>query len=109
MKNKLPKKSYRESVMVAQAIANLSKELAIRESTDIENLVQGLKQSIKEVHGVLGLIDKEVKLAGLEHNKNNLRETAQKEFLNKLMKYNKEELQLLFTCVLADLAVKEFV
>lgn len=101
--------THREKEIVRQAIKDLAKQFPVRDSTDIDQLVNSLKHSIKEVNAHLNNIYSAVQAKGGEHNKAWMTEEANRLFIQKLSRYSKDELHLLMVCVLSDLSVKEFI
>lgn len=103
------KLNYREQVLVKQAIADLSKQFPTKDVTDIDNLINSLKHGMKDIHSYLNLIDMEVKSKGQDHSRSMLTTEVQNRILPFLSRYSKDELLLLFTCILADGLVREYI
>lgn len=103
-----PSKEERER-MVREAIRILAKDVKLPAITDIEQLLLSFKRVISNVNAHLNAIDMAVRAAGDEHNRQHLKEEAQRMFLEQSMHYSKEELLLILVCVASDLSVKEIV
>lgn len=103
------KKTERERQIVAAAIEGLKKEFPIADSTDINRLVGQFLARVNGVREQVRAIDDAARAKGVWGDRQLLREETEKMFLTTLANYNKDELHLLFTCVLTDMCVKELV
>lgn len=101
--------THRERQLAINVKADLEKMFPKYQESDIDRLVNSLKKDISTINRFLLGIDAAVKAKGTDHDRKFLMEQTQTLYLQALEKYTKDEMHLLFTCMLADLSIKEIV
>jgi len=104
-----PRRTHRQRQLVQDAIKDLAKQFPVHQDSDIERLIQDCKAGINQVNSTLAAIAQAHRDTGRELDRTTFKEVAQTNYVQFLSKYNKDELHMLFTCVLSDLSVKEFI
>lgn len=98
--------------IVAAGLKGIKQAFPIKDSTDLDQLIQRLKEKIKTIDRQLEAIDHEVKLKGLfdlKAHKMALLDLAQPYYLKHLSEFTQDELHLLFSVWLSDRSVAGFV
>lgn len=98
--------------IVSAGLAKLKNHFPVKDSTDLDLLIQRLKEKIKVIDRQLESIDREVKLKGLfdlKAHKMALLDMAQPYYLKNLEDFTRDELHLLFAVWLSDRSVSGFV
>lgn len=77
--------------------------------SDVERLLREAQQRIKLVRQYAEMIDKEVKVAGKDHNRATLAQEIFNKYLDNFVHYNKDELLLFLARFLSEMTMNEIV